>query len=572
MRLALKILILFVFVPFCAMNAHAQSVPSSADSSRVLSEQVPEFKEETAIPTPEGEAQYESAAPEGAAGVIFPLKFIEINGMSVFEAAEFESQYVPLYGSDVPLSILWDIANAITTKYRNEGYFLSRAYVPEQAVDDGHAEIKVIEGYIASVVIDGENPDPLALKITKDLGQKKPLLADELESVLLRLNDLYGLEYEAVLGKSEDGEDGTTELTLVPREELSRGFLGINNYGSRFTGPLRSNIALEHSFSPHHKTSVTGLASLPNGNELWLLGAGHKVQVSPSLELGLSVSRTNSAPGFTLKSNDIQSDSAQWSADVTWTPVRQRFKTLKLSLMLDGLNSNTDILGTALTRDKVRVARAGVIYDFQDRFLGANTIDLKLSKGLNILGSSDKNDINLSRQGATPDFTKLQASYGRQSYIADAVVLKTSMQAQWASKSLFSSEEFGFGGISMGRAYDFSEITGDHGISASAELQYVGIKPVHSLKVNPFVFYDIGKVWNEERASIKSVSAASAGFGARAFSEKGFTLDTTVAFPLTKSVDNPLYGNGKNPVYRMGLNYAFDFGGSRTSNTRQNGR
>ena len=48
------------------------------------------------------------------------------------------------------------------------------------------------------------------------------------------------------------------------------------------------------------------------------------------------------------------------------------------------------------------------------------------------------------------------------------------LSGQWASGPLYSSEEFGYGGKNFGRAYDQSELTGDHGVAASVEVDYAG--------------------------------------------------------------------------------------------------
>jgi hemolysin activation/secretion protein len=54
-------------------------------------------------------------------------------------------------GKDITLDFPWTLADAITSKYRDQGYFLTRAYVPEQDIKGGVITIKIIEGYIGQV-------------------------------------------------------------------------------------------------------------------------------------------------------------------------------------------------------------------------------------------------------------------------------------------------------------------------------------------------------------------------------------------------------------------------------------
>nr|MUL35297.1 hypothetical protein [Gloeocapsopsis dulcis AAB1 = 1H9] len=47
-------------------------------------------------------------------------------------------------GRDISLRELYQIANRITQLYRQDGYVLSQALVPEQTIRDGVARIQVI--------------------------------------------------------------------------------------------------------------------------------------------------------------------------------------------------------------------------------------------------------------------------------------------------------------------------------------------------------------------------------------------------------------------------------------------
>lgn len=113
---------------------------------------------------------------------------------------------------------------------------------------------------------------------------------------------------------------------------------------------------------------------------------------------------------------------------------------------------------------------------------------------------------------------------------------------QIASGALYSSEEFGYGGQSFGRAYDASEITGDHGAAASMEVQHAGFNVWNVANVSPYAFYDIGIIWNEDVAQAKRESGASTGLGMRVSSEAGLSGNVGLAWPLTRDIATPIYG------------------------------
>ncbi|TBR42183.1 ShlB/FhaC/HecB family hemolysin secretion/activation protein [Marinomonas agarivorans] len=545
-----------------ATSAFAQTIPDSVDPGRLL-EQFPQPSvSPLTLPSLVLPKNDLVNAPEGANDVSLVLQSVKITGMSAFDKNDVKHLYAEKLGQEVSADYIWQIASKLTKLYQENGFFLTRVLVPAQSIDNGNVQIDVIEGYIANIEFKGEYPiDGHIQSITEAILQQKPTNIKKLESQLLQLNDLFGVRFKSVLGKSSTDENGAVALILQQTDNReAEAAISTNNYGSQFVGPQRVNFSYESSLLPYQKTSITGMASVPDTGELTLGSLGHQVQINTSTTLTLSLSRTASAPGSTLSRSQLESNSTSGQIGMEWGLIRQRLENLRLSLQLNFLNSKTDTLGTALTRDRVRTIKFGGIYNFTDRFNGVNTIGLTLTRGLSLFNASEKNDKNLSRSDAAPEFTKLEARFSHQSYLSDNTALTLALQGQVASDSLYSSEEFGFGGINTGRAYDFSEITGDQGISALVELQYNGVASLSEYQVTPFVFYDFGKVWNKGSAVEEQVSAASAGIGGRIHEEngKGLNMDLTLATPLTKSIDTPLYkGDPDGVVARFSVNYRF---------------
>lgn len=173
-----------------------------------------------------------------------------------------------------------------------------------------------------------------------------------------------------------------------------------------------------------------------------------------------------------------------------------------------------------------------------------------------MLGSSQSTDMNLSRAQAEPDFSKLELSYARAQHVSNHITLITRFSAQLSPYQLFSSEEFGYGGQTFGRAYDASEITGDNGVAAALELRYNGLNSWQDIQFVPYVFYDIGKVWNEDTSGVNE-AAASSGTGFLVQHSSGLQGNLGIAFPLTRPVTNPMYGHGKSPRLLLQIGYAF---------------
>lgn len=543
-----------------AKAAQAQNLPGSVDAGRITAQ--PE-KALPAQPAPQLKTPdiAPAVAPEGAENMTFLLKEVVIEGMSALPPEEIQAFYAPWLGQTIPLSRLWELAEYITSRYQQAGYFLSRAYVPAQEISDGIVTLRVVEGYIGDVQIEGALQDNrLVNTLKRRITSQKPARLGDLESALLLLNDIPGLSFTTVLGKmKQDAAEGAVRLVLKQQQAPAKASMVFNNYGSRFTGPYRINMTYEDSFLPNQSTTLSGLASLlPISDELWALSAAHEIKLLPDLSIDVSLGRTVSKPGYTLAANKIESRSVNWGLDMLWQVRRQRLSNLSVGLALDGRNVSTNILGTPLTRDRIRALRLKGTYDGRDPLGGYNALNATLSHGIPGLGASAPGALNLSRADAKPDFAKIEATWQRSQFIASDWLSIMTLTGQRASKALYSSEEFGFGGAALGRAYDASELTGDHGVGGAVELQYTGIDPIKKFRCTPSVFYEIGKIWNIDNGQDDGLSIADIGAGFNLTHPSGLSANLTIAQPISKTIATPTYGNnGHNPRLYFQLGWSF---------------
>jgi hemolysin activation/secretion protein len=534
-------------------------IPGSADVGRIK----PEQKLPTIDQTKGGNIKIPSSVPtveipEGAKGIRFELKDVRIEGATVFTSEQLRDIYAPYIGRTITLDVAYIMAGAITERYRNAGYFLSLAYIPPQKITGGIITIKVVEGYVGSVKFGGEVAEQSVVQeYIAQLKAKKPLKSQEMESFLLRLNDLPGYDFSGVLSASEDAEEGAIELTLTSKEKSGSGSFNFDNNGSRFLGPNQASLSYSTSLLPLQQTSVSGLSSSPS-DELKYGTLSHSIALAPAITADFAGNYTKAKPGYTLKPFEIESSSTFFSGSVNYQWIRQRQENLALKFSLDSRNSATNILDTPLTRDHIRALRANATYDTIDSWQGYNIIGVTLSRGIDGFGSSKKGDINLSRGEATPDFTKAELSLTRLQGVTQDWSLLMTAGFQSASGPLYSAEEFGYGGQGFGRAFDASELTGDHGAAGSLELRYGGWSDWQPVSIVPYTFYDTGVVWNDDIAQVKRESGASTGFGIRASSDIGMSGNIGLAFPLTRDIGTPIYGQkATQPRIILQINQSF---------------
>lgn len=497
--------------------------------------------------------------PEGAKDITFVLKGITIEGGTVYSDKELAAYYEEYLGKTIALDKIWEIAAAITEQYRADGYFLSRAYVPAQETGNGRMTIRIAEGYVDAVEVPPAVEKSSAVKsIIAKITAERPTRLRTLERQHLLLRDLPGMaNYQGTLTSQPKG-DGAVKLIFSERKGKTRpAFISFDNYGSRYLGPHEVTAGWRGALVPMQETSITAAVSLPT-KKLGAVNLTHRIPLREDVSLDLAAGYTTSEPGYTLAPQEIESKAVNTGVGVTYQAIRQRRENLQLGASIDARNSKSTILNSTLSKDKVRAARLKATYDRTDNWQGYNAASATLSRGIDGLGSSKANDANLSRAGAKPDFTKLELEYKRLQMINADWSGLLALSGQKASGSLYSSEEFGFGGQSFGRAYDQSEITGDEGVAASLEMRYHGVPSWHAISMMPYGFYDIGKVWNRNSSQTAAISASSAGLGMRLNHENGMSGSLQMAVPMTKDRSAPIYGNnGANP--RLGVQFGYAF-------------
>ncbi len=529
-------------------SAKAQVIPNTADVSRIKPLQ---FLENIASPIPAiripNTVNQQPLTKENAQ-IPLLLRSVKIEGVTVFSGKELKGVYAPFINKKILLKDVWAIKDKLVSLYKEKGYFLATAYIPAQEIDNGTVLIRVIEGHIASVDVPDSMKENRVVKrlVTKLLEQNPPRL-DTLESFLLRLNDINGARvFGSIREVTNPAQEGAIKLILSEKKEGAQGIYSINNYSSRFLGPWRQQFGYQHSFIPLQRTTISASSTIPL-KELQFGSIVHQIPLSPQWRLQLSTSFAKAAPGFTLTDQDITSNSLDATVNVSFQPLRQRDENLVFSASISLKDSESKASDSLLSKDSLRLLSLEAAYDVTDATDAINSSQLIITKGLDVWGARGRGDADISRAEASADFTTLQLNLTREQPINERLSVVTKANGLFADTPLFSSQEFSYGGATMGRAFDVGEISGDKGISASLELQYTSL-PYKKFSYTPFIFYDRAKVWNNDTDG-RNATAASVGAGLRLGHDSGLGIKSTLAQPLLRRIDTPRFGNsGKNPV------------------------
>ncbi len=443
--------------------------------------------------------------PEDLKGVKFVLKQLLIQGKSIYDKRTFKPLYNKYLNKKLALGDIYEIAQKITNKYRNDGYILSKAIVPPQKIDNGVVYLRIIEGYIDKINVQGpiRGPRKLINQYKKKILKSRPLRTVDLERYLLLIDDLPGVSAKSVLTPSEEKSSATT-MTLILADKAFEGHVGTDNRGSKFNGPYEfsGGLTANSLLGGYSRAGLNGVVTSQTEELLFINGFYDAPINFEGTRLFLSGSVSESEPGSSLRQFDINGDSATITLQLTHPFLRSRAKNLTGYLGFTGRNSKTKILGSLDSEDRLRVMNLGFSYDYSDEYKGINLIRLGLSQGLNIFNATESGSSNLSRSQGKSGFTKLTGSFMRIQSLAPTWNLLGAASWQYSFDKLLASEEFGVGGAQYGRAYDSSEITGDHGIAFKVELQKA-FRPAwdYLSDLQLYGFLDYGSVWNKVKTS-----------------------------------------------------------------------
>ncbi len=483
------------------------------------------------------------APPSGAAQIKVTIRDICIKGGTIYRKADLEPLYRDLIGREIPVQALYDLAKAITAKYGADGYVLSRAIVPPQQFAPHGAVpcLQLVEGYIekvewpASLARYRNFFDDYAAKITAE----RPVRVQTIERYMLLANDLPGLKFSTSLKASPKTPGASilvVEVVEKPWDLLGR----TDNRGTHARGPIQflASVTANNRLGLDESLNFTWAATA-HLQELEYFALNYRqVLNSEGLYAFVNASHGFGHPGTRIFEDLNFKTRSNYAEAGLANPV---IRTRELNLTLSGLvflnEAHTDtnipdpIFGFTLpnTHDHLRGVRVKADLDWADRWLGINQLNVTASHGFEGFGSTSnvtfddtgaflRGNPRASRLVGRVDFTKIEATISRTQPLLWGFSAFGSLYGQYAGNPLLVPEQCGYGGRFFGRAFDPSQLLGDHCLEAIGELRYD--LPKFSPQISQFQLYgyrDYGKVWllMPAAGTAAHFSGASVGGGLR---------------------------------------------------------
>ena len=526
---------------------HQARTPASAQQSAHPS---PDAQIEERVPRATGRKSAAPETPSSPAGTerrkekeqTFLLAAVTLQGNTVFSRADLALYYEDILARLVTTTDLQAAATRITRHYRDRGYFLTQAYLPPQDLSSGIAMIRVAEGYVERVDFQGDGEtDGYVRRLASAIDEFRPIKRKDLERVLLLIGDSFGRVVESAEMAEIDALAGRYALQLTLTAKPESGVISYDNRGTDSSGKhqLWASISSNRLLDPDTQLRV-GVFTIPDQPQELRYG---EVEISRFVGSGgttvsAALSASESDAGGIDAIDGIEGNSRRLVLKAAHPVLRSTDTSLWLNFSADVRSVAEDDDDGINFKDELRVLRSNIYMYAEDDYGGQNQLFGEVSGGLPAFGASGDGNLR-SRFGADAEFLKLRASLTRQQEITREIGIQLHAAGQLADDELLSSEEFSLGGSSIGRAYDFSELTGDHGVGGSIELQYGdGLRDDYFTWFQVFGFYDFGMVWNEGAFEQTRESLSSAGLGLRLNLTESVRLQLEYARSLTRHAED----------------------------------
>ncbi|MBE9006207.1 ShlB/FhaC/HecB family hemolysin secretion/activation protein [Fortiea sp. LEGE XX443] len=428
---------------------------------------------------------------------------INITGSTVFRPERFQSIVQPVEGRDVTVEELRKTADAITQIYLDQGYITSRAIVVDQTVSNGVVEIRVIEGTIEKIEIQGTkrlNPEYVRSRVA--LGAGKPLLTSALEDQLrlLRVDPLFS-NVEASL-RAGSGVGQSILVVRVTEAQPFNAALTVDNYSPPSIGSERLGVnasyrnlsGLGDEFTASYYLTTQGGANIFDFN--------YRLPVNPmngTLQLRTSFNNTDVVQE-PFASFDISGESQLYEISFRQPLIRTPREEFALSLGFTAQNGQTFTFAGPTPfgfgpddegNSRTRVIKFGQDYVVRD-LNGAWALRSLFSFGIGVFDAT-------SNPEPIPDgeFFSWLAQVQRVQRLGTDNLLVAQAELQLTPNALLPSQQFIVGGGQSVRGYRQNVRAGDNGVRFTIEDRLTVQRDASgnsTLQIAPF--FDMAYVWN----------------------------------------------------------------------------
>ncbi len=444
-------------------------------------------------------------------------------GNSVFKTEELEKISEPYTNLNLTLKKLIELSEKITKYYQDKGYFLSKAYIAKQKMENNKVEITIVEGKLGKFIINNKSKID-SDKVSKFLNTNTKNIVVNTKDINERVNKLNVFSGIKVIDTklTPSKEKGKVDfIVTIENSNKNNSYVALDNYGSRYEGEYNLSLG----------TTINNLSNI--GDTLTLNGSlsssAKSKRFSTKYSRNIGTSGLKGGANFYINKYELENipnyeslgDSSSIGLFLDYPLVSSNFNNTSLhgeykfkKVKSDnGITNSTQLSDKELHLLELTLSEQRIL---NTTFPSNLYMSTSLTAG-NLRLVSDLAKINDQFLDSEGFFSKLNADINYNIAFSDKYSLLTSLRGQKSlNKNLDASEDFIATGSSGVRAYEDSELNGDDGYFASLELKY-RLPKLYSVFHDASIFVEHAKVWknnevfNDEQ-NTRTLNAVGLGY------------------------------------------------------------
>lgn len=470
----------------------------------------------------------------------FAIESFVIEGGTRFDAAAIATLLQPFTGQQQEYADLQRATEALRQHYASAGYSVVWVLIPEQDLEQGVVRLRVIEGQIGAITIEGNRyfDNANILRSLPSLIAGTSPRASAISANVQLANESPAKQVDVVLRQS-DQEGIVNAAVAVIDERPLKGFLTIDNTGNQQTGDYRLGLGIQHAnlFNRDHVGTFNYVTSPGKQSQVNQISASYRMPlysrddsmdfIAAYSDVDAGTTQTVAGPlsfsgkgsVYGLRYNRLLERRGEYSHQLVYGfDYRAYQNTCSLG------DFGNDGCGPAAV--DVTVAPLSISYSGNWARPG-RIAEFYVTGTQNLPGAThgDESDFNAARPapdgngGASSDYRILRSGGSIVQGIGSNWQLRAAVNAQYTPAALITGEQFGSAGATAVRGFLEREIARDIGYSSNLELyspNLVGTLIPGDGNFRALFFYDMARTENQplagEERQRSSIASAGVGF------------------------------------------------------------
>jgi hemolysin activation/secretion protein len=457
----------------------------------------------------------------------FPIVRFKVDGNSLLPQSVIDASLQPFIGKERDFGDVQRALEALEEIYKARGYTAVTVLLPEQVLERGEVQLRVIEARIKEVQVEGANFfDKENIRASVPALQEGTIPSVNDYSASLRVaNENPAKKITLQLQPGERDEDLIAKIKVSDEKPWKAG-LTLDNTGNEQTGKQRLGLSYQHGnlFNRDHVLTAQYQTAPQNPKDVNVYALAYRVPLyglGDVLDVYTTYSDVNAgvvaAGPFNLA---ITGKGSSLGAKYTVKLRRMAEYDHEVQLGIDGkLFKNGITTGDVNLGNDLGVRPLSVMYSGRWAKEGQE-LSFNLGAVRNLPGGSngDQAAFDKVRAGSSKNYDLIRGGVTFSATLPQDWQTRLVSTAQWASGPLIPGEQFGLGGASSVRGFGEREVSNDKGIQGNLELYTPELcGQLAGQNCRAIAFYDFGGVYRNSPLPSEEARQhiSSAGLGLR---------------------------------------------------------